>query len=152
MNRGYLTLPTATNSITIENKFNDVSTRSILYSGQLFSASDPALKDKIVDADLALCTSNIRQIPLKRYTFVEPYLSTFQVQDVHRLGVLTTDIEPVFPKSVQSMWLDCVNATVNTVDSAQIRMSHYGVTQHLIALVSTLEDAVLTAQRNGLLS
>jgi sugar lactone lactonase YvrE len=156
MNSGYLTFPSAVNGITIDNRYNDLSTRSVFYSGQLMSASDPALKEEIESANAEICVSTFRQIPLKRYRYVEPYLSTFRVQDTHRLGVLTTDIEPLFPKSLRPMDLEQPWAsTVNSLDSAQIRLSHYGVTQHLLGLVSTLEAevaALTTAQRNSLLS
>lgn len=156
MNSGYLTFPNAVNGITIDNRYNDVSTRSIFYTGQLMSASDPALKEEIESASAEICLSTFRQIPLKRYRYVEPYLSTFRVQDTHRLGVLTTDIEPLFPKSLRPMDLEQPWAsTVNSLDSAQIRLTHYGVTQHLLGLVSTLEAevaALTTAQRNSLLS
>jgi hypothetical protein len=156
MNSGYLTFPNAVNGITIDNRYNDLSTRSVFYTGQLMSASDPALKEEIELASAGICVSTFRQIPLKRYRYVEPYLSTFRVQDTHRLGVLTTDIEPLFPKSLRPMDLEQPWAsTVNSLDSAQIRLTHYGVTQHLLGLVSTLEAevaALTTAQRNSLLS
>ena len=156
MNSGYLSFPNAVNGITIDNRYNDLSTRSVFYSGQLMSASDPALKEEVESANAEICVSTFRQIPLKRYRYVEPYLSTFRVQDTHRLGVLTTDIEPLFPKSMRPMDLEQPWAsTVNSLDSAQIRLSHYGVTQHLLGLVSTLEAevaALTTAQRNSLLS
>lgn len=154
MNAGLLRFPHTMNGITIENRFNDVSTRNIVYSGQLYNSSDPALKENCVNADLAMCCSTITSIPLKRYRYTDAYLSTFRVGDIHRLGVLTTDVQQVLPKSITATCVDESWApSAQTLDSAQIRFSHYGVTQHLLALVSTLEAEVeIAAQRNSLLS
>jgi len=142
MNSGYLTFPKATNAITIDNRFNDLSTRSIFYSGQILNPSDPALKEGVEYADPSQCYSTLSRIPLKRYKYNDPYISTFRVHDVHVLGVLTSDVEPVFPKSVHAVSLEFMPSSVNTVDSAQIRMSHYGVTRHLLDVVSTLEAEI----------
>ena len=154
MNSGILYFPNTMNGITIDNRFNDVSTRTIVYSGQLYNSSDPALKENCVTADPAICCSTIASIPLKRYKYTDVYMSTFRIRDTHRLGVLTTDVQQVLPKSITTSCVDQSWApSAQTLDSAQIRFSHYGVTQHLLALVSTLEAEVeIAAQRNSLLS
>jgi len=156
MNSGILRFPKQTNRITIDNRFNDVSTRNVLYTGQLLSASDPVLKEKVECANTSLCYSTLAHIPLKRYKYIDPYISTFNVHDIHRLGFLTTDVSPMFPKSVQPLgngeeyaWM----SSTMSIDTAQIKFAHYGVTQHLMGLVSTLESKVrsLVAQRNTIL-
>ena len=154
MNSGSLNFPNQTNSMTIDNRYNDASTRSVLYSGQIQSASDPALKTEIVSANLGLCYSTLADLPLKRYRYNEPYVSTFRVQDMYRLGFLTTDVEPLFPISVQPYAFDHSwgPSTIHTLDLAQIRFNHYGVTQQLAHTVSTLEGgiAALVAKRDRL--
>ena len=155
MNSGILRFPHANNGITINNRFNDVSTRNVFYTGQLLSASDPVLKEKIEKANTSLCYSTLAHIPLKRYKYIEPYISTFHVNDIHRLGFLATDVLPVFPKSVHPLvhgehsWM----SSTMSIDTAQIKYAHYGVTQHLMGLISTLESEVrsLVAQRNTIL-
>jgi hypothetical protein len=162
MNSGVLTFPYTMNGTTLDNRFNDLSTRSILYSGQLLNASDPALKEEINQADIAHCYSTFCQFPLKRYTYIEPYISTFNVQDIHRLGFLTSDIHPHLPKSLTRISHEHAwgPSTVATLDTAQIKMTHYGATQYLMELISTLEEEVerlvrrlrlSTAQRNNFL-
>jgi len=160
MNSGILRFPYKTNGITINNQFNDASMRSIFYSGQLRNASDPALKEDITAADTAICYSTLSSTPLKRYKYIEPYISTFRLQDAHRLGFLTTDVADVFPKSVTPLahephaWIP-----INTqgLDVGQMKLAHYGVTQHLQSLISTLEWEVenisrrTLAQRNSVL-
>jgi len=159
MNSGALIFPKQNNGITIDNRFNDASLRSIFYTGQLLTASDPALKEDIEPANTSLCCSTLAQLPLKRYAYCAPYVSTFRVKDTHRLGYLTTDVVPVFPRSVQPLacedhaWM----SSTCGLDTAQIKAAHYGVTQHLMGLVSTLESEVdqlartIVAQRNTIL-
>jgi hypothetical protein len=162
MNSGVLRFPNTMNGITLDNQFNDLSTRTILYYGQLLNASDPALKEDITQANIAHCYSTFCQFPLKRYNYIEPYVSTFNVQDVHRLGFLTSDIQHTLPKSLTRISHEHAwgPSTLATLDTAQIKMTHYGATQHLIELVSTLEAEVehlvrrlrpSTAQRNSFL-
>ena len=158
MNSGSLIFPSALTAITIDNRFNDASTRSVLYTGQLLSASDPALKEDIEPADTAICYSTLSSIPLKRYMYSEAYTSTFRVNDVHRLGFLTTDVAQSFPRSVQPMQGEMeVTQGMNTLDVGQIKYTHYGVTQRLQQKISTLETEVehlmrsILAQRNTVL-
>jgi len=159
MNSGVLTFPNQNNGITIDNRFNDASMRSVIYTGQLLNASDPALKEDVEAADTTRCYSTLSQIPLKRYKYIDAYMSTFRVNDTHRLGFLTTDISPAFPKSVTALgnhehaWI----SSTRGLDIAQIKYTHYGVTQHLMGLISTLESEVeqitrsIVAQRNTIL-
>jgi sugar lactone lactonase YvrE len=159
MNSGVIQFPYQADGITIDNRFNDVSTRNVLYTGQLLTASDPLLKEEIEPADLALCCSTMLRIPLKRYKYTGAYSSTFRVKDIHRLGFLTTDVAPAFPNSVTALrneehaWI----SSRSGLDTAQLKYNHYGVTQHLMGLVSTLEWEVehvarsIVAQRNTIL-
>jgi len=156
MNAGTVSFPHQINGITIDNRFNDISLRTLQYSGQLLTTSDPALKEEVEPADTGICYSTLSHTPLKRYKYVDPYLSTFHIRDRRRLGFLTTDISPIFPKSVQtqeSLW----GSEFNTLDISQMKGAQYGATQHLIGLVSTLESEVdsltriLLAQRNTIL-
>jgi hypothetical protein len=159
MNSGVINFPYQADGITIDNRFNDVSTRSIFYGGQLLTASDPLLKEEIEAADLARCYSTMLRVPLKRYKYTDAYTSTFRVKDVHRLGFLTTDVAPAFPNSVTTLrseehaWI----SSRSGLDTAQLKYNHYGVTRHLMGLVSTLESEVeyvarsIVAQRNTIL-
>ena len=157
MNSGVLSFPNKNEGITMNNQLNDASLRSVFYTGSLFNASDPALKEEIENASTSLCYSTLQSTPLKRYRYTEAYVSTFHVDDRHRLGFLTSDITPTFPKSVGSVSYEHAWAPpiVHTLDAAQIKMNHYGVTQHLMGIVSTLESEVaectriILAQRNS---
>jgi sugar lactone lactonase YvrE len=133
MNSGPLRFPNSLNGISIQNEFNDASTRNLTYTGALNNASDPALKEGIHAADTAVCYRTIKSIPLRRYRYNAEYESTFRVQDRHRLGFLTTEVAPHFPKSIHPL------ESTNTLETGQIKYAHFGTTQKLMAEVSTLE-------------
>lgn len=142
---GALRWPYSLNGTTIFNSLNDMSIRNVFYYGGLNFASDPLLKEDVRAADLARCTSAIESLPLLRYKYVDPYISTFHVQDRTRLGFLATDVERVFPKSITYTTLEGVPgyaSTIRTLDTQQIEMAHIGATQLLLQRVSTLTQTV----------
>lgn len=162
MNTGSLVFPYQNNGITLQNKYNDASLRTVNYTGSIVSASDPALKEHIQAADLSICYTTLANLPLRRYTYCEPYLSTFQVRDHRRLGFLTSEVAPHFPNSIRETSLvhDWAPSSINTLDTTQIKYTHIGVTQSLIEMVSALEAEVeearstmrrLVAQRKNVL-
>jgi len=150
MNSGSLIFPYSNNGITIDNKHNDASLRSIYYTGSLISASDRALKEHIEYANLDTCSRTLASIPLRRYKYTDPYISTFHVRDTYRLGFLTTDISPIFPNSISPIPLGHAWApsSIHTLDTAQIQYAHFGVTQQLISILSTLEAEIDQVQKD----
>jgi hypothetical protein len=138
VNNGVIRWPYSLNGTTIQNSLNDMSVRNIFYYGGLNFASDPSLKEGIEAADLARCYETVRTLPLKRYTYCDSYLSTFQVKDTYRLGFLATDVEAVFPKSVSYTEIPALYSTFRVIDTQQIEMAHLGATQYLIGRVETL--------------
>ena len=146
MNSGTVRFPYQNNGITIQNKYNDISTRNFTYTGSLNSASDPALKEGIRAADLSICYQTMTSLPLKRYNYIPQFASTFRVLDRTRLGFLTTDVSPHFPNSVTVAPIEELHSTIHTLDTAQIKYMHLGATQHLIQAVSTLESEVTELQ------
>ena len=159
MNSGRLIFPYQNNGITIQNSYNDASLRTVNYTGSLINASDPALKEGVEPANLGICYNTIASIPLHRYNYIEPYMSTFHTRDRSRLGFLTSEVAHLLPKSVESTsralpWAP--TTSINTLDMAQLKYSHLGVTQRLIESVSEMEAKVSTlrakvAQRNSVL-
>ena len=140
MNSGSLQFPNSLNAITLKNPYNDASMRSIFYTGSLINASDPALKEHIHDADLGICYNTLASLPLRAYSYIPVYESTFQVHDRRRLGFLTTEVAEHFPNSIHRT--SVLDSTFQTLDTAQIKYAHFGTTQRLIQEVSTLEGQV----------
>jgi len=143
INNGVIRWPYFLNGTTIQNSLNDMSVRNIYYYGGLNFASDPMLKEEIEAADLDRCYATVAQLPLRRYKYIDKYLSTFNVADAHRLGFLATELEQAFPKSVTYTEIPALHSTFRVIDSQQIEMAHIGATQHMMrrvdALYSTLE-------------
>jgi hypothetical protein len=138
MQKGYLSFTSSVNGINIFNPFNDMSVRRLFYSGSLTRTSDPALKEEIEDADLSRCFNALSNVPLCRYKYIDSYLSTFQLDDVYRLGVLATDVESEFPKSVRR------KEGTRVVDMEQLKYAHLGTTKYLMEKVEALTEKLST--------
>ncbi len=141
INNGALRWPYYLNGTTIQNTFNDMSLRSLYYYGSLNFASDPALKENIRDADLSKCYSAVESLPLRRFKYIDPYMSTFKQKDTNRLGFIATDLEQIFPKSItytQILDIPGFQSTFRMIDTQQIEMAHIGATKVLMSRVSTL--------------
>ena len=141
INNGALRWPYFLNGTTIQNSLNDMSVRSLYYYGALNFASDPVLKEHIQHADLSQCYTAVQNIPLRRFKYIDPYLSTFKQRDVHRLGFIATELETIFPKSITYTEIDEIpgyQSTFRMIDTQQIEMAHIGATKVLMNKVSTL--------------
>jgi hypothetical protein len=156
INNGAINFPYFLNGITINNSLNDMSVRTLYYYGSLNFASDPRLKEEVEEADSSRCYSTIQSLPLRRYKYLDDYISTFKVKDRHRLGFLATDLEPTFPKSITMTTLpempEFANSTVRTIDTQQIEMTHIGATKELMRKVTGLYETLagLTSEISSL--
>ncbi len=94
-------------------------------------SSDKRLKENIEDADIDLCYNNIKNLPLKKYTWKADIYSDLDINDRTKLGWIADDVEPIFPKSVIIKNLfnveDC-----KTLNNDQIIASLYGAIKKLI--------------------
>jgi hypothetical protein len=145
INNGSLRWPYYLNGTTIQNSLNDMSIRSLYYYGSLNFASDPSLKEDIHDADLEKCYHAVEEMPLRRFKYIDAYMSTFQQKDTYRLGFIATDLEKVFPKSITYTHLTDIpghESTFRMIDTQQIEMAHIGATKILMAKVSTLRNEI----------
>jgi hypothetical protein len=141
INNGVLKWPYFLNGTTIQNSLNDMSVRSLYYYGALNFASDPALKENIRDADLSMCYTAVQDVPLRRFKYIDPYMSTFQQKDTHRLGFIATELETIFPKSITYTQITDIpgyESTFRMIDTQQIEMAHIGATKVLMGKVSSL--------------
>ena len=140
-NSGRLNWNYALNGTTIQNSLNDMSIRNVYYYGSLNFASDPRIKEDIVDADLKRCYQTIESLPLRKYRYNADYCSTFQISDEHRLGFLATDLLPHFPKSVHTSdtVFPAMSTPLMTIDTAQVEMAHLGATKYIMAELERLE-------------
>lgn len=146
MNNGRLNWNYALNGTTIQNSLNDMTTRNLFYYGSLNFASDPRIKEDIRDADLARCYETIRDLPVRQFRYCSAYCSEFQVEPTPRLGLLATDVQRVFPKSVHmsDTLMPSFGEPLMTIDTQQVEMAHLGATKYLIQEVERLEAALST--------
>ena len=101
-------------------------------------SSDERLKTNITQANLDICYNNVKNIPLKRYTWRDDIYTPEEVPDRSKLGWIAQDVEQYIPKAVEQKemhgYSDC-----RTLNSDQIIASLYGAVQKLIIEVETLK-------------
>ena len=139
MNQGFVRWNTRQYGLTIQNQYNDLQTRSITYTGGLFTASDSNLKYDTQYADVSTIYESIAALPLHRYSFIRPYRDAFQVEDRHQLGVITDEVAQHFPSMIHTADSEIV-PSLKTVDRVQFRYAHLAATQHIIGRISTLRS------------
>jgi len=139
MNKSYISWNYPLNGTTVLNSYNDTQTRSLLYTGGLYNASDSNLKHSIEYVDCGPYLTLIKDLPLKRYSFKEAYCSTFLTADKHQLGILTSDV-PFSSMILDAPFEHCGLSTIKTVDRTQFKYAHLATTQALILRISTLRS------------
>jgi hypothetical protein len=94
-------------------------------------SSDARLKTNITNANLDMCYNNVKNIPLKRYTWLDEVYTEEQVPDRSKLGWIAQDVETYLPKSVEQQEMfgyeDC-----RSLNSDQIIACMYGALQKVI--------------------
>lgn len=147
LNRGYITWNSPLNGITIENRFNDTTTRSLTYTGAIYTASDSRAKTAIRAADQEALYQTLRDLPLYRYEWAPDYQAKFRPRDRRQLGVLATELREVLPLAVSVGHPPLAGmSSFLTVDRAQLRFAHLGATQALLARVSALKGRIASLQ------
>jgi hypothetical protein len=93
--------------------------------------SDQRVKENIVSADLDRCYSDIKNIPLRRFTYTSTFFQDYNLKDKNVLGFIAQEVSTVQPKAItvspgfgfsDMMWLN--------ID--QLNMSLYGSVKKLI--------------------
>ena len=65
------------------------------------TTSDERLKENIITASLDICYDVVKNIPLKRFNYIDNY-THHSLPDVNQLGWIAQDVSGSLPKSVQS--------------------------------------------------
>ena len=132
--------------------------------------SDKRVKENIIAADIDICYENVKNLPLKRFNYVDNY-SENPIDDRTQLGWIAQDVSSVLPKAISSgsftTWVDYSGADITgsrdtiitsgsrvqdvvagseviddllSLDSDQIIKMMYGAIQKLQAKVEALEN------------
>jgi hypothetical protein len=113
-------------------------------SNGTFLSSDSNIKENICSADLDICYSNIKQLPLRRFNYIPSYATSRF--DQTQLGFIAQEAYSLYPKSICSSFDEELSSDVLHLNFDQIFLSHYGATQKLI---STVEQQNSTIEGQG---
>jgi hypothetical protein len=109
-------------------------------------------KEFIEAADLNICYSNVKTLPLRRYQYISSFANT--KNDIAQIGFIADELSTIFPKSVMEFDtnVDPNFSTLNFINYDQIFMAHYGATQQLMSVVEqqSTQIATLLAQNSTL--
>ena len=119
------------------------------FSGYWTNTSDERIKRDIELADLNICYTNIKNIPLKRFRFKEGVYTVEQNPDIYGLGFIAQDVQAVFPKAVTTKKMhgleDCLD-----LDQGQLINTLYGCVQKLIQKMESLENEINILKNSNL--
>ena len=137
-----------TDSVTVSSLFTHIGVQS----NGTFLTSDSNVKENIVNANLALCYSNVKQLPLRRFNYISSFASS--KIDQTQLGFIAQEAQLCFPKSIYSTFDVFTSSQILHLNSDQILMSHYGATQMLISTVEgqTTQIQTLTTAYESLVT
>jgi hypothetical protein len=121
-----------TDSIIISSVFTSFG----VFSNGTYLTSDSNIKENISSADLLISYSNIKQLPLRRFTYIPSYSSS--KVDKTQLGFIAQEVYNLYPKSIYSTFDQVLHLNFD-----QIFLSHYGATQQLISTVEQQEFSLL---------
>jgi hypothetical protein len=129
-----------------------INAQTAVYSNGTLLTSDRRIKEFIQDANLEVCYSNVKQLPLRRYQYISSFANT--KNDVAQIGFIADELSTIFPKSVMEFdtHVDPNFSTLLYINYDQIFMSHYGATQQLMSVVEqqSTQIATLLAQNSTL--
>ena len=100
--------------------------------------SDERLKRDITLADLDICYSTVKSLPLKRFEWNIP---EFEAKDKHVLGYIAQDVKQVFPNAVEVIEANGLE-DCHTLNADQINKVLYGAVKRLMEKVEGLEAEV----------
>ena len=109
-------------------------------------SSDKRIKTDIQDANLDVCYSNVKNIQLRRYTWLSNVM-----QDRSQLGWIAQEIETVFPKSVTTIPMSSDGfIDFKMLNSDQIYASLFGCVQKLQKMNEDLEERIRVLESKNL--
>jgi hypothetical protein len=105
-------------------------------------ASDERIKKNIVAADLDICYSTMRAIPLRYFEWDPAVYGPSVTKDRHSIGFIAQEVSPFFPKAVDILPEYHNISSFYTLNVDQIYKAHIGATQQLMAVVETQQSTI----------
>jgi hypothetical protein len=109
--------------------------------------SDIRLKEEIVEADLDLCYTNVKSIPLKFYKLKDKYFTSHMARDRHKLGWIAQEVEQFFPKAVNADGTYADVENVMTLNTDQIYAAMYGAIQRMQQIIESQDQRIEALER-----
>lgn len=132
---GYFGIGTTTPSHLLELGLDSAAKPS---SATWTVTSDQRLKTNITSANIDRCYEIVKQLPLRRYTWLSNVYDETVVKDRTKLGWIAQEVEKVFPKAVETKQMlgleDC-----KTLNSDQLYAVVYGSVQKLQFIVEDIK-------------
>ena len=138
---GFSTISLGVNTTQVSTSFDLILQRDSAAKpggGTWSSPSDERIKKFITLADLDVCYSTIKAIPLKHYEWNMP---DCELNDKHCVGYIAQDVEKVLPKAVEKHAM-CGFDDLRVLNTDQIIKMTHGAVQKLMERVEALEKEV----------
>ena len=115
--------------------------------GSWWTFSDMQLKQDVEAANLDLCYSNVKNIPLRYYRWRDDAPLVGDSLDKHLLGWIAQEVEPIFPKAVRHA-PSSMNSNYLTLNNDMLYASMFGAVQKLMSLVEAQEQRIAALEAN----
>lgn len=112
--------------------------------------SDERLKEDIQRADIGLCYSNVKKIPLKYYKWRDEVYDDDddeEVHDKHKLGWIAQDVEAVFPKAVRVVKNVHGLSDCRSLNTEQLYATMFGAFQQMQTMIESLTREVASLRK-----
>ncbi|QIG60098.1 hypothetical protein [Dishui Lake large algae virus 1] len=105
-------------------------------------SSDIRLKENIDVADYSRCYNIVSNLDLKSYTWRDDIATITGIRDRHKLGWIAQDVEPILPKSVDTLPVMFGISNIKTLNTDQIYACMYGTIRYLMEENKTLKKEI----------
>lgn len=151
----YVAPTTGTEAVTTFSSFGTAAqnVRFALAAGDAYkptgttwlATSDLRIKENIIVADLDICYKNIKDLPLRRFTYTSTFISETDLKDKRVLGFIAQEVSTIMPKAVvQTGGYGIPDLLSLNVD--QLNMTLFGAVKKAIQDKEALESTSFSLQ------
>jgi len=105
------------------------------------TVSDSRIKEHISNPSIEILIQQMSSLRLVSYTWEESYRSSLQLPATRTIGFISQEVEQIFTSSVYEK-AEYGFSNFKSLDTDQLYKARYGLTQHLINRVSSLQMRV----------
>ena len=104
-------------------------------------SSDRRLKENIEDANLDICYNDVKELPLRRFKWIDSYIQKHNVLDTTNLGFIAQEVEKINKKAVITKIKNQYGLEdYKSINKDQLIMSLFGATKKLMNIVEELKE------------